>query len=179
MRKTRDLTLMAMYLALYVVLAKYSELFIPFLRMPSGGSIELSTIVILIASYQLGVKKALIVALGGVFLEYTIGGKAFYGYNGLQIFLDYILAFGIYAFASVLPVRNNRIPVGVIFTSIIRFLAHTTSGVLYFPIESDSIGAIWYASASYNLPYMLVNMILGFMVVLLILPPIQRGLNGS
>ena len=58
---TRELARMALYVALFVALDWISGTMLP--RMPQGGSLGLSTIVLLIASFDLGVGKALIVTI--------------------------------------------------------------------------------------------------------------------
>ena len=49
----RELVLMAFYVALFMVLDTFVNT-LPFFQMPNGGSLGLSTIPLLMASYQLG-----------------------------------------------------------------------------------------------------------------------------
>ena len=55
--KTRDLVYMALYAALFIALDQ-----ITLFRMPQGGSINLSSIALLLASYHFGWKKGALVA---------------------------------------------------------------------------------------------------------------------
>lgn len=55
--QVRELVLMAFYITLFMVLDVISNA-IPFFQMPNGGSWGISTIPLLMASYQFGWKKA-------------------------------------------------------------------------------------------------------------------------
>ncbi|NLW15777.1 MAG: hypothetical protein GX038_05955, partial [Erysipelothrix sp.] len=71
MKKTRDLTLMAVYIALYVVL-EWATGFIPILSMPQGGKVGISAIPLILASYQLGVRKGLVVIVASLFARFAL-----------------------------------------------------------------------------------------------------------
>lgn len=59
--QTRELTRMALYIALFIALDWFSGNVLP--TMPQGGSLGLSTIVLIIASYDLGFTKAIVLNL--------------------------------------------------------------------------------------------------------------------
>ena len=61
----KDLVTIALYLALFMVVDAFINT-LPFLQMPQGGSLGVSTVVLLIASYHLGAKKGLIECLASI-----------------------------------------------------------------------------------------------------------------
>ena len=70
--KISDLVYMAMYLALFMVfdwLANQIGLF----KMPNGGTLGLGVIPLIIASYHLGWKKGLAVAILSVVIQFITG----------------------------------------------------------------------------------------------------------
>ena len=89
--KIQTIAYMGLYAALFVVLW-YVGQFIPFLKMPDGGSIELEFAALFVASFHLGWKKGLVVALISWLLEFMFGG-ANYFLSPMQYFLDYLCAF--------------------------------------------------------------------------------------
>ena len=84
----RTLAYMALYVALYVVL-KWVGNMIPFLQMPNGGSIELELIAVFIASYHLGWKGGVCVALLSWLISFVLGFRMWL-YYPIQIILDYV-----------------------------------------------------------------------------------------
>lgn len=152
--KTRDVVYMGMYLALFYVLDVLTHM-LPILDMPQGGSVGLSVIALLLASYHLGWVKGTVVCLLSILIQYLTGEMYFGGFLGF--FLDYILAFGIYGIASVFP-KTGYLYWGILITSFIRFVSHTVSGTVVY-------GSTWVASIAYNGPYMLVTTIVAAIIV--------------
>ena len=155
--KTRDVVYMGMYLALFYVLDVITHM-IPILKMPQGGSVGLSVIALLLASYHLGAVTGTMVCLLSILLQYLTGDMWYDGF--LAFFLDYILAFGIYGVASLFP-NTKYVYWGIVITGFIRFMAHTLSGVIIYHTP-------WAGSIAYNGPYMLATTIVAFIVVPLI-----------
>ncbi len=156
--KVRDLVFMALYAALFAVLDICSNEFIPFLQMPKGGSIGVSTIVLLVASYHLGWRKAVISGLVSVLIQFVTGPM--YVANLLGFVLDYLFAFSIYGIACLFP-NIGYFYSGVLVTNFLRFLSHTIGGVLVWETP------LW-GSITYNAPYMIATCIVGMIVVPLI-----------
>lgn len=148
----RDIVLMAFYIALFAVLDFLGNL-LPF-QMPNGGSIGFSTIALLLASYQLGWKKGLIVSIGSVLLMFITGPM--YTPNLLGFLLDYLLAFGVYGLASLFP-NYKYFFSGVLITNFLRFISSTLSGVLVW--ETPLWASIVYQT-TYMLPTVVVDLIL-------------------
>lgn len=163
MSKTKDLTFMAMYLALFYVLdfiANQLQLF----KMPQGGTLGLGIIALLLASYHLGWKKGTAVALMSVLLQFMTGQM--YIVSPMQFVLEYLLAFGIYGMSSLLP--NIRfVYTGIIVTNLLRLAFHTIAGVLYWETAL-------FASFSYNAWYMIPTML----VCLVMVPLLHKRIKG-
>ena len=155
---------MALYAALFIVLDYLSNQ-IGIFRMPQGGTIGLSTLVLLIASYQLGWKKGVVVALVTIPLQGMFA--PYYTVDILDFFFEYVCAFGIYGLASIFPNIKKPLPIftGVIIVNLLRLAIHTYAGVVYW-------GATWSGSFAYNAWYMIPTLIVGVLLV----PPILKRL---
>ncbi|MEA5018332.1 MAG: energy-coupled thiamine transporter ThiT [Erysipelotrichaceae bacterium] len=160
--KTKDLVYIAMYLALFLIL-DYMTQIIPLLQMPSGGSVGFSVVALLLASYHLGYKKGLVVALLSIYLQYLIGG--IYVVHPIQFLLEYPLAFGLYGLAVLIPntkLKNYKIYWGIIFSNLIRMVLHIVAGVYFWQ-------AGWVGSIAYNGPYMMMTLLISFILVPLVI----------
>ena len=156
--KTRDLTYMALYLAVFTVL-EYISARLPILRMPNGGSIGLAVVALLLASYHLGWKKGVAIGVLSVALKSIVGQLWIVDFP--QFVLEYILAFGIYGLAVLftnIKIGAVTIYTGIIVTNVLRFLFHLVAGVYYWGID-------WHGSFVYNFGYMFATMILCLIVV--------------
>ncbi len=160
--KTKDLVYIAMYLALFLVLDYITQM-IPLMQMPSGGSIGLSVIALLLASYHLGYKKGLVVALLSIYLQYLTGG--IYVVHPIQFLLEYPLAFGLYGFAVLIPntkLKDYKIYWGIILSNLLRMVFHTVAGVYFWQVG-------WVGSIAYNGPYMMMTLLISFILVPLVI----------
>ncbi len=172
----KDLSFMALYVALSLVLAYVSEM-VPFLQMPSGGSIELSLIAVYAASYHLGWKKGLAVGLLWWFVSLLFGMGTWY-LNPIQYSLDYIIPAAVCGMASLFPKvgKISNVYVGMLITMIIRFTAQVVSGVYYWPANevAGSTGA-WIYSFGYNFGFNFVTLI----IAAIIIPILIKRLNSD
>jgi thiamine transporter len=167
-RTVVSLAWMGLYAALFIVLDYLSNQ-LPFFRMPNGGTLGLSTVVLLLASYQMGWRKGVGVALITIPLQGFFA--PYYSVNFFSFFLEYIVAFGIYGVASWFPNLGKRYPIysGVIVVNLIRFMIHFISGVIFWEVT-------WQASFAYNGWYMFPTLVVGLIFTPLILKrlkPIQ------
>lgn len=153
-QQVRELVLMAFYLALFVVLDFLSNS-LPIFQMPNGGTLGLGTIALLLASYQLGWKKGLMVSVLSVLMQFVTGRMYILGFT--QFFLDYLIAFGIYGIACLFP-NWGWFYSGVLVTNLIRFLSSTLSGVLFYQVT-------WWGSVLYQASYMVPTLILGLVLI--------------
>lgn len=172
----KDLSFMALYVALSLVLAYISQM-VPFLQMPSGGSIELSLIAVYAASYHLGWKKGLAVGLLWWFVSWMFGMGSWY-LNPIQYSLDYIVPAAICGMASLFPSvgKISNIYIGMTITMVLRFMAQVISGVYYWPANevAGSAGA-WVYSLGYNFGYNFVTLILAAILI----PILIKRLNSE
>jgi thiamine transporter len=90
---TKDLVKLSFYLSIFFVLDYISNTF-NFFRMPQGGVLGLGVIALMLAAYDMGWKKGLLVALVSVIVQNFV--NPLYVVAFPQVFLDYIFAFGIY-----------------------------------------------------------------------------------
>lgn len=155
---TRDIVLIAMYIALFVVVDLVQNYF-GLLEMPSGGSLGLSSVILLIASYQLGYKKGVTVALLSVVLQF-VTGEMYLHTGPIGFLLDYVIAFGVYGLASLFP-NYKLFYSGVVVTNLVRLAASTVSGILFYEKP-------FWGSLGYNSTYMIPTMIVGLIFVPLI-----------
>lgn len=159
---TLDLVFMAFYAALFMVLDYFTNM-ISLLQMPNGGSVGISTIALLVCSYHLGWKKATMVGLLSVLIQFVTGPM--YIPQILGFVLDYLLAFSVYGLASLFP-NYKYFYSGVLITNGIRFLSHTIGGVIVW-------GTTLWGSVIYNAPYMIITCLLGMLVVPVLVKRLQ------
>ena len=152
---------MALYASLFVVLDAISNQ-IGFFKMPNGGTIGISTVVLLVASYRLGYRRGIVVALLTLPLQGMFA--PFYFVNLLDFFFEYILAFGVYGLASLVP-NTKHIHWGIVLVNLVRLGIHTLAGVWFWETT-------WWGSLSYNAWYMIPTLLVGLVVV----PPILKRL---
>ena len=166
--KISDLTFMAMYLALFMVLDWLTNI-LQILKMPEGGSLGLAVVPLLVCSYHLGWKKGTAVALLSVLLQFMTG-KVYIIQNSdgyamwqimIQFLMEYPVAFGIYGIASLFP-NHGGFYTGVMWTNLIRLAIHTVAGIWFW-------GSPFWASFTYNAWYMLPTMLLCLVVVPLLI----------
>lgn len=162
----KDLVLMAFYVALFMVLDTFINT-LPILQMPNGGSLGLSTIALLMASYHLGWKKGLLVAVVSVFAQFVTGPM--YTPNLLGFLLDYLIAFSAYGLASLFP-NIKCFYTGVLITNFVRFVCSTVSGCIVWQT------ALW-GSITYNAYYMIPTAILGLVIIPLLYKALEPRLN--
>jgi len=112
----KDLVLMAFYVALFMVLDIFVNT-LGFLQMPQGGSLGVSTVALLLASYHLGWKKGTVVAIVSVFCQFVTGRMYLLGFT--QFLLDYFIAFSVYGLACLFP-NYKYFYSGVLITNVIR-----------------------------------------------------------
>lgn len=164
--ETRDIAKMAMYIAMYVALDLFSS---RILAMPNGGSLGLGTVVLMVASFDLGIVKALLVTFGGLVISFLFDPPFF---NSLiQFVLEYFVAFGLYALAKGLK-TDRFLLTSTILPNLGRFIIHVFAGMVYFGTNLEG-------SVAYNAPYMLATTIAGVILVPLLVYKLQPLLNKN
>lgn len=158
----KDLVLMAFYVALFMVLDMFINT-LAFLQMPQGGSLGISTIALLLASYHLGWKKGTLVAIVSVFCQFVTGRMYLLGF--IQFLLDYFIAFSVYGLAVLFP-NYKYFYSGVLITNAIRFVSSTISGVAFYQTTLP-------ASIVYQAWYMVPTTIVGLIFVPLLMKSLE------
>ena len=162
--KIKDITLMAMYLALFLVFDWLSNQ-VPFFKMPNGGTLGIGVIPLILSSYHLGWKKGVLVCMCSVLLMFMTGQMYIVqnsdGFSLLQILtqflMEYPIAFGVYGLSSIFPNKNN-VYTGIIISNLIRLALHTVAGTIFWSTP-------WWGSFTYNAWYMIPTMIVSAIIV--------------
>ena len=163
---TKDLVYMALYAALFIVLDVAVNT-LGILQMPNGGSLGVSVIPLLMASYHLGWQKGTVVAVLSILLQYVTGRM--YTPDLIGFLLDYFFAFSVYGLASLFP-NYKWFYSGVLITNLVRLISSTLSGILVWET------APW-ASLVYNATYMIPTTILCLVLLPLVMPRIKPLMN--
>ena len=175
MNKNRIIVLISMYCCLALVL-DYIKSFIPFLNMPSGGSINIALIPIVICSFHLGTINAML--CGGLWwLVSSLLGLNPYYISLMQYVIDYIIP-SIVIGACSLFYKNRKIleaELGILFVMIIRTFCLTLSGAMFWPdgVVAGSTQA-WVASCVYNVPYNAATLIMLMLITPLVLNRLKK-----
>ena len=162
----KDLVLMAFYVALFMVLDTFVNT-LGIFQMPNGGSLGVSTLALLMASYHLGWKKGLFVSVVSVFVQFVTGPM--YTPDLLGFLLDYLLAFSVYGIACLFP-NCGYFYTGVLVTNFIRFVCSTISGTVVWGVD------LW-GSIVYQATYMVPTLILGLIIVPLLYKAVEPSIK--
>lgn len=165
MNKTRQIIFISYYVALAIVL-DYIKTFIPFLNMPTGGSVNIALIPVVICSFHLGYKSGMLVGALWWLVSSLLGLNNYY-LNLVQYILDYIVPSVIVGAASIFYRHNkmHEIQLGILLTMFIRTTSVLISGAIFwFDGASNSVPA-WLYTCSYNLPYSIATTIMLMIVV--------------
>ena len=175
MNKNQRLVFISIYCAIAIVL-DYIKSFIPFLNMPSGGSINIALIPIIVCSFHLGCIDAM--ACGFLWwLVSSLLGLNIYYVSMIQYVVDYIIPSVIVGMSSIFYSKKKifEIELGIIFMMFIRTSCLIISGAIFWPegVASCSSQA-WIASLVYNLPYSLLTLIMLMIIVPLVLRSLKK-----
>ena len=178
MKKTTKLVTISIYVAIAIALDVIKE-FIPFLNMPSGGSINIALIPIALCSFHLGIKQGLLTGFLWFVLSTLIGLNKYFISFG-QIIFDYIIPSVILGAASFIYKKKNifEIEIGLLITMLIRTLSICISGAYYWFDLSLAAGSVeaWSFSLIYNLPYSIASLIMLMIVIPLLLKSLKKYL---
>ena len=175
--KVRLYTELAMAVALAVVLDLISKN-LPIPRMPHGGSISLHMLPIFIVAFRQGWKGGCMA--GGMYgaINFMMNPHII---HPIQVPLDYPIAFGLVGLAGLGPLQMSaerrggvlgtriRLLAGVIVGNGFRFLAHFSSGVIFWGQNAPAGQPVWLYSLIYNLSYMVPETIISILLLQLVL----------
>lgn len=175
MKKNQRLVFISIYCALTLVL-DYVKSFIPFLNMPSGGSINIALIPVALSSFHLGISGGMLVGFMWWLVSSILGLNPYY-INVFQYFVDYILPSIVVGLCSMFYSKKNNfeIELGIIVTMLIRTFILTLSGAIFWPngVASNSLLA-WSASIIYNVPYCFASMIMLLITIPIIINSLKK-----
>lgn len=178
MKKTKELTSISIYVALACVLDVIKE-FIPFLNMPSGGSINIALIPIVLCSFHLGIKDGLITGALWFTISSIIGLNKYFISFG-QIIADYIIPSTILGISSIFYKKKKVIECefGILLAMLIRTFSICFSGAYYWFDKSEVAGSLnaWIFSLTYNVPYSLATLIMLLIIIPLLLKTLKKYL---
>ena len=175
MKKTRKIVIISLLCSISVALDIVKK-FIPFLNLPSGGSINISLIPIMVASFTLGLKEGMVCS----FLSYLISFA--FGLNNIflsvpQYTLDYLVPVMCVGGCSIFY-KNKKIiemELGIFVSMFLRTTSIVISGAYYWLSSTTIAGSLeaYVGSIAYNVPYAIITMI----VLMISVPIIVKVAN--
>jgi thiamine transporter len=162
--QTKILAEMVVFIALSNVLYLISKFYLPFLRLPQGGSITIASMVPLLwfalrRGLRWGVEAGIVYGL----VHMVISGGIYYP---TQIILDYPLAFGALGLAGAFQ-KHPVVGVGVGMLG--RFICHFISGVVFFGQYAWEGWNVIAYSAAYNATYLVPEFIVSAIIIFTLL----------
>lgn len=127
---TRAIAYVALFIAMQLVLEVLLKV-IP--GQPQGGSITLSLLPIVLASYLMGAKYGIIVGVGATAMQFVLGLALYYG--PWSVVLDYLVllsALGIAGFITNIKLGKTEVYTGIFVGMILKFISHLLSGAVLF-----------------------------------------------
>ena len=169
MNKTKQIIFISYYVALAIVL-DYIKTSIPFLNMPSGGSINIALIPIVLCSFHLGCKQGVLAGLLWWLVSSLLGLNNYY-LSLMQYIVDYVIPSAIIGAASVFYSHSKimEIQLGILFTMFIRTMCVLISGAVFWFDEASNSVPAWIYTCTYNLPYSIATTIMLMIVVPIII----------
>lgn len=139
-------------------------------RMPQGGSVSLVMIPIVLIAFRRGVGAGVLTGILVGLLQIVSGfisvAPLSFGFVVMQVLLDYLLAYGVVGLAGVMRTKYLQhahakqtgkmlaaIVAGVLIASVLRYLVHVITGILFFGMFAEGNVVIY--SAIYNATYMI------------------------
>ena len=175
-KKLRALTEGAILIALAEILS-----FLPFYKLPWGGSIDLAMLPVIVACVRWGFGPGMVVSVAHAILQTLFEGGIAIGWQ--SIIGDFLLAYSVLGLAGCF--RGKFIPATVIACTA-RFLVHYVVGATiwaeYMPetFFGMTMTTPWFYSALYNGAYMLPDTVMVLAAgILLMKTPAKKFLLGQ
>jgi thiamine transporter len=182
--RTRLLVEVAMTIALATALH-----FVKVWQMPAGGSVSLEMLPIVVLGLRRGLRPALLAGAlyGGV--DYLMEP---YFVHWVQLLLDYPVAFGLVGLAGLLRPFWTRVSAitaagrrvsfqllvaasACVVATAARFVAHFTSGLVFFASSAPAGQPAWLYSVIYNATYLVPSCIAIAVAAAAVLPTLERA----
>ena len=175
MKKTRKIVIISLLCSISVVLDIIKE-FIPFLNLPSGGSINISLIPIMVASFALGVKEGILCSFISYLISFALGLNNIF-LSIPQYSLDYLLPVVCVGGCSIFYKNKNikEMELGIFVSMFLRTTSIVISGAYYWLSSTTIAGSLesYIGSIAYNAPYAVITMI----VLMISVPIIVKVAN--
>ena len=173
---TRAIAYVALFIAMQLVL---EVLFKVIPGQPQGGSITLSLLPIVLASYLMGAQYGIIVGVGATAMQFVLGLALYYG--PWSVVLDYLVplsALGIAGFIPNFKSGKTEVYTGIFVGMILKFISHLLSGAVLFASYAPKNMNPWVYSFLYNIGYNVGTLILTYVVFALIYPKLQKAFKA-
>ena len=174
--RMRALTEGAILIALAEILS-----FLPFYKLPWGGSIDLAMLPVILACVRWGFGPGMVVATAHAILQTLFEGGIAIGWQ--SIVGDFLLAYMVLGLAGLF--RGKFVPAAIV-ACVARFLVHYVVGATiwaeYMPESffGMTMTTPWFYSALYNGAYMVPDMVMVLVAGLLLLrTPAKKLLLGQ
>jgi len=176
--QTRQITEIAVLLAMAVALELIATFLIP--RQPQGGSISISMIPLVVIVYRNGFKIGLFASLVFGLLNWMIAGFVVY-VVWTEVILDYFLAYGVAAFSyfAFTNIKDKALgfTIGMILAGVFRYVMHYISGIFIFDVFAPDDQPLWLYSLTYNGAYMIPTIVLMGLIAPLIYTKLYEWLH--
>jgi thiamine transporter len=145
-------------------------------QMPQGGSITAASMVpLLLVGLRHGPRWGILAGVAAGLVNYIIATEPIV--HPVQMLLDYPVAFGMLGLAGL---GAGKSYLSGEFAAALgmfgRFVAHVVSGAVFFAQYAPPGQNVWAYSAIYNASYMLPELIISALLLVLLLPVLQRVL---
>lgn len=144
-------------------------------EMPQGGSVTLGSMVpVLLIALRYGTGWGVVTgALVGL-VQFMLKPEM---YHPVQVLLDYPVAFGALGLAGIARGRSFAAAAWLGSVALFgRFLSHLISGAVFFGEYAPEGQSPWVYSAIYNGTYMLPELVLSAVLLMVLLPALDRAL---
>jgi len=175
--KNKKLAFIAIYVALAIVL-DYIKAFIPFLNLPSGGSINIALIPIVLSGFHLGYKNGFLVSAIWLVLSAILGLNPYF-INIFQYALDYLIGNLALGMSAIFYKKktNLEIIIGIIVMSLIKLITIVFSGMYFWTGEGAKLNLEGFIfSFGYNGPAIIVTTIMLIIVTPILVKTVKRYL---
>lgn len=178
MSKTKRIVVISVLCSLSVVLDIIKE-FIPFVNLPSGGSINISLIPIMVCSFSLGLKEGFLCSIISFIVSSLLGLNNMF-LSIPQYVLDYIVPTICVGGCSFFYINKNikEMELGIALSMMLRTLSIVLSGSMFW-LESTVIAGskeAFIGSIIYNVPYAIATLIVLAITVPFIVKLVDRYL---
>lgn len=144
-------------------------------KMPQGGSVTLASMVpILLIALRYGTGWGVTAGVLTGLIQYL---QDPYFVHPVQFLLDFPLAFGVLGLAGLARGRSWTVAAWLGPIALVgRFLAHVASGAVFFAEYAPAGQNPWIYSTIYNGSYMLPELVISGLVLMALLPALDRAL---